>query len=174
MRVTSELLFTTTSRNPGSWWVKPKAVRVRAHAARPLGRDLADGRFRRPFFVEEILGPVAAHLALEQRQPCGIRLHTGDGDLVRPPPALEPVAIYFVLHGQLEGNILAPLVYRRTVHVNPLITLLAILFLAEFMGIAGAVLAVPVAAAAQIVMREALALRRIGGGQGGPGVPLGQ
>ena len=23
MRVTAELLFTTTSRNPGSWWVKP-------------------------------------------------------------------------------------------------------------------------------------------------------
>ncbi len=69
-------------------------------------------------------------------------------------------ALYFVLYGQLEGNILAPLVYRRTVHVNPLVTLLAILFLAELMGIAGAILAVPIAAAAQIVMREVMALRR--------------
>jgi putative heme transporter len=57
--------------------------------------------------------------------------------------------------------------------VNPLVTLLAILFLAEFMGIAGAVMAVPVAAAAQIVMREVLVLRRTGGGHGTPGVPLG-
>lgn len=44
--------------------------------------------------------------------------------------------------------------------MNPLVTLLAILFLAEFMGIAGAVIAVPIAAAAQIVARELLTLRR--------------
>jgi len=69
-------------------------------------------------------------------------------------------AIYFVLYGQLEGNVLGPLVYRRTAHVNPLLTILSILFLAEFMGIAGAVIAVPIAAAAQIVARELLAMRR--------------
>lgn len=69
-------------------------------------------------------------------------------------------AVYFVLYGQLEGNILGPLVYRRTAHVNPLVTLLAILFLAEFMGIAGAVIAVPIAAVGQIVVRELLLLRR--------------
>ena len=82
-------------------------------------------------------------------------------------------AIYFILYGQLEGNVLAPLIYRRTVDVNPLVTLLAILFLAEFMGIAGAVLAVPVAAAAQILVREVLALRRVDGGNAGPVVPPG-
>ncbi len=70
------------------------------------------------------------------------------------------VAIYFLLYGQLEGNVLGPLVFRRTVHVNPLITLLAILFLAEFMGVLGAVIAVPAAAAAQIVARELLGMRR--------------
>jgi predicted PurR-regulated permease PerM len=74
-------------------------------------------------------------------------------------------AIYFVLYGQLEGNILAPLIYRRTVDVNPLVTLVAILFMAELMGIAGAILAVPIAAATQIVIREVLATRR----EGSPG-----
>jgi putative heme transporter len=69
-------------------------------------------------------------------------------------------AIYFVVYGQLEGNILAPFVYRRTAHVNPLVTLLAILFLVEFMGVMGAVVAVPVAAAAQIVVAEIVAIRR--------------
>ena len=82
-------------------------------------------------------------------------------------------AIYFVLYGQLEGNVLAPLIYRRTVDVNPLVTLLAILFMAEFIGIAGAILAVPVAAAGQIVMRELLAFRRSRGAHGGPSVPPG-
>jgi len=69
-------------------------------------------------------------------------------------------AIYFVVYGQLEGNALAPFVYRRTAHVNPLVTLLAILFLVEFMGVAGAIVAVPVAAAAQVFIAEIVTVRR--------------
>lgn len=69
-------------------------------------------------------------------------------------------AVYFVIYGQLEGNVLAPFVYRRTAHVNQLVTLLAILFLVELMGTVGAVVAVPLAAAAQIVFTELLAMRR--------------
>jgi len=41
-----------------------------------------------------------------------------------------------------------------------LITLLSVLFLAELLGIVGAVLAVPAVAVAQIVVREFLQLRR--------------
>jgi putative heme transporter len=70
------------------------------------------------------------------------------------------VMLYFVLYGQLEGNVLAPLVFRRTVHVNPLIVLLAVLFCAELAGVVGAVVAVPVAAAAQIITREVLSFRK--------------
>lgn len=70
------------------------------------------------------------------------------------------VLAYFVLYGQLEGNVLAPLVFRRTVHVNPLIVLLAVLFCAELAGVVGAVVAVPVAAAAQIITREVLLFRQ--------------
>ena len=68
--------------------------------------------------------------------------------------------IYFILYGQIEGNVIAPLVFRRTSHVNPLVTLLAIMFLAELAGIFGALIAVPVAAALQIVVRELFAVRR--------------
>lgn len=67
---------------------------------------------------------------------------------------------YFLLYGQLEGNVLGPFVFRRTVHLDPLVTLLGILFLAELLGIAGAVVAVPAVALAQIVVRELLAARR--------------
>lgn len=70
------------------------------------------------------------------------------------------VFIYFILYGQLEGNILGPLVFRRTVHVNPLLTLFAVVFCAELAGIVGAVLAVPLMAAAQIIVRELLLIRR--------------
>ncbi len=67
---------------------------------------------------------------------------------------------YFLLYGQLEGNVLGPFVVRRTVHLNPLVTLLAVLFLAELLGVAGAVVAVPAVAVAQIFVRELLAARR--------------
>ncbi|RKH10204.1 AI-2E family transporter [Corallococcus sp. CA053C] len=70
------------------------------------------------------------------------------------------VFIYFLLYGQLEGNVMAPLVFKRTVHVNPLITLLAVLFCVELAGIVGAVVAVPVAAALQIIVREVLLFRQ--------------
>jgi putative heme transporter len=68
--------------------------------------------------------------------------------------------IYFILYGQLEGNVLSPLIFRRTVHINPLVTTLAILFMAELMGLPGAIIAVPAAATAQIVVREIVSLRK--------------
>jgi predicted PurR-regulated permease PerM len=69
-------------------------------------------------------------------------------------------AIYFIVYGILEGNVLSPLIFRRTVHVNPLIVTLSILFLGEIAGIMGAIIAVPVVATLQIVLREVLRLRR--------------
>ena len=69
-------------------------------------------------------------------------------------------AIYFIVYGVLEGNVLSPLVFRRTVHVNPLVVTLSILFLGEIAGIMGAIIAVPVVATLQIVLRELLRMRR--------------
>ena len=60
----------------------------------------------------------------------------------------------------LEGNVLAPLIFRRTVNVNPLVVTLSILFLGEIAGIMGAIIAVPVVATLQIVLREVLRIRR--------------
>jgi putative heme transporter len=68
--------------------------------------------------------------------------------------------IYFVSYGFVEGNLLGPLVFRRTVHVNPLVTTLSILVLGEIGGVVGAIVAVPVVATLQIVLREILAIRR--------------
>jgi predicted PurR-regulated permease PerM len=68
--------------------------------------------------------------------------------------------IYFIAYGQLEGNLLSPLIFKRTVHVNPLITTLSILVMAEIAGVIGAIVAVPVVATLQIVLREVLRIRR--------------
>jgi predicted PurR-regulated permease PerM len=69
-------------------------------------------------------------------------------------------AIYFIAYGQLEGQILGPMVLRRTAHMNPLLTLLSVLFFVEVAGVTGAVLAVPLVATLQIILRELLAIRR--------------
>jgi len=68
--------------------------------------------------------------------------------------------IYFIVYGLLEGNVLAPLIFRRTVNVNPLVVTMSILFLGEIAGIMGAIIAVPVVATLQIVLREVLRIRR--------------
>jgi len=69
-------------------------------------------------------------------------------------------AVYFIVYGIIEGNVLGPLIFRRTVHVNPLVVTLSILFLGEIAGIMGAIIAVPVVATLQIVLRELLRMRR--------------
>src|SRR5438094_3036667 len=68
--------------------------------------------------------------------------------------------IYFIVYGQLEVSLFSPLIFRNTMYVTTIITTLAILFMAEFMGLPGAIIAVPAAATAQIVIREILSLRK--------------
>ncbi len=74
-------------------------------------------------------------------------------------PAVACV-IYFIGYGQVEGNVLGPLVFRRALHINPLIIMLAILFLGEMSGVIGAFLAIPLVATTQIVITEILNARR--------------
>ncbi len=67
---------------------------------------------------------------------------------------------YFIAYQQFENNVVSPLVYRRTVDLNPLVILIAALFMTELGGIPGALVAVPLAASAQIVLREILRARQ--------------
>jgi putative heme transporter len=70
------------------------------------------------------------------------------------------VAVWYIFYGQIEGNVLAPVVFRRTVDVNPLIVLISLVIFGELAGIVGAIAAVPLAAMGQILVRELLLLRR--------------
>lgn len=67
--------------------------------------------------------------------------------------------VYVVIYQQIENHLLEPLVFWRTVRLNPLMTVLAVLFLGELGGLAGAVLAVPALAVMKIVGGELLAIR---------------
>jgi predicted PurR-regulated permease PerM len=87
-------------------------------------------------------------------------------------------AIWAVIYQQLENNLIQPQVQRRTVQVQPIVVLVAVLFGSTLLGILGAIVAIPIAASIQILLREWWAWRQevrmaaIAGGDAPPG-PLG-
>jgi len=69
-------------------------------------------------------------------------------------PAGIIAIIFFVLYQQLENHLLQPLIFSRTVKLNPLTVLVAILIAVELAGLLGALLAIPVAGMIQIIARD--------------------
>lgn len=68
------------------------------------------------------------------------------------PDKLLWVIIASVVIQQLENNLLVPRVMRRAVGVNPFVTLLAIFAFSSLFGIAGALMAIPIAAILQLLL----------------------
>ena len=64
------------------------------------------------------------------------------------------VLVFFVLYQQLENHLLQPLIFARTVKLNPLTVIVAIVFGVELLGVLGALLAIPVAGMIQVVLRD--------------------
>jgi predicted PurR-regulated permease PerM len=75
-------------------------------------------------------------------------------------PAGIAVVIFFVIYQQLENHLLQPVIFARTVKLNPLAVLVAILLATELAGILGALLAIPVAGIVQVVLRDVWDHRR--------------
>lgn len=63
-------------------------------------------------------------------------------------------AIWAVVYQQIENNLIQPQIQRRAVAVEPIVVLVSVLCGATLAGVLGAVLAIPVAASIQIVIRE--------------------
>ncbi len=62
--------------------------------------------------------------------------------------------IYAIIYQQVENNVIQPRIQARAVQLDPLIVIVSVLFGSALMGILGALLAIPVAAALQITYRE--------------------
>jgi len=77
-------------------------------------------------------------------------------------PAGIIVVIFFILYQQVENHLLQPIVYGRTVQLSPLVVLTAVLIGAELAGILGALGAIPVAGALQVIIVDWLRYRRNG------------
>ena len=63
-------------------------------------------------------------------------------------------AVWAIVYQQIENNLIQPQVQKRTVNVNGFIVLVSVLFGATLLGVLGALVAIPIAASIQIVIRE--------------------
>ncbi len=72
-------------------------------------------------------------------------------------PAGIIVVVFFIVYQQLENHFLQPVIYGRTVQLSPLAVLISVLVGAELAGILGALAAIPVAGALQVIVRDQLA-----------------
>ena len=68
--------------------------------------------------------------------------------------------IFVIVYQQLENHFLQPVIYGRTVQLSALAVLVSVLVGAELAGILGALAAIPVAGALQVLIRDQLAYRR--------------
>ncbi|GAA2206109.1 AI-2E family transporter [Nonomuraea monospora] len=69
-------------------------------------------------------------------------------------PAGIACAVFFVAYQQVENYLIYPRVMKHSVNVTPAVTVIAALFGGALLGIVGALLAIPVAAAISLIIRE--------------------
>src|SRR4029077_14274916 len=74
-------------------------------------------------------------------------------------PARVIVPVFFIVYQQLENHFLQPVIYGRTVQLSPLAVLISVLVGAELAGIIGALAAIPVAGAIQVIVKDQLSAR---------------
>jgi predicted PurR-regulated permease PerM len=75
-------------------------------------------------------------------------------------PAGIIVVVFFVVYQQVENHFLQPVVYSRTVQLSPLAILISVLIGAELAGVLGALAAIPVAGALQVLILEWIQWRK--------------
>lgn len=77
------------------------------------------------------------------------------------PTATIIWTIWAIGYQQIENNLIQPQIQKRTVNVHPFITIVAVLCGATLLGVMGAIVAIPIAASIQILVREYVDLRTL-------------
>src|SRR4051795_3476231 len=70
------------------------------------------------------------------------------------PTATIVWVVFIVVYQRVENSLIQPVVYGHALKVNPIVTILAVLVGASLLGILGALLAIPIAAGIQILLRD--------------------
>ena len=69
--------------------------------------------------------------------------------------------VWAIAYQQVENNLIQPQIQKRTVNVQPLITIFAVLCGGTLLGVVGAIAAIPIAASIQILLREYVDMRTL-------------
>ena len=70
------------------------------------------------------------------------------------------VAVFYLIYQQVENYLLYPRIMKRSVDVSPAVTIVAVLIGGALLGVPGALLAIPTAAAIQLILVEVLVPRQ--------------
>jgi predicted PurR-regulated permease PerM len=70
------------------------------------------------------------------------------------PTATIVWVAFIIVWQRFEDYVVQPLVYGKTLKVNPIVTIVSVLAGASLLGVLGALLAIPIAAAIQITLRD--------------------
>jgi predicted PurR-regulated permease PerM len=70
------------------------------------------------------------------------------------------IGVYYAAYQQFENYVLYPRVMKRSVDVSPAVTVVAVLIGGSLLGVLGALLAIPIAAAVQLVLQEVVIPRQ--------------
>jgi predicted PurR-regulated permease PerM len=76
------------------------------------------------------------------------------------PIAVIIWTIWSIAYQQVENSVIQPQIQRRTVNVQPFVTVVSVLFGAALLGVPGALVAIPAAASIQIALKEWWEYRR--------------
>jgi predicted PurR-regulated permease PerM len=69
-------------------------------------------------------------------------------------------AVWSIVYQQVENSVIQPQIQRRTIQVHPFVVMVSVLCGATLIGVLGALVAIPVAASIQILLREYWGLHR--------------
>jgi predicted PurR-regulated permease PerM len=70
------------------------------------------------------------------------------------PTATILWVVFIIVWQRFEDYVVQPMVYGRSLRVNPIVTIVSVLAGAALLGVLGALLAIPIAAAIQIVLKD--------------------
>jgi predicted PurR-regulated permease PerM len=68
--------------------------------------------------------------------------------------------VYYLVYQQVENYVLYPRIMKRSVDVSPAATVVAVLIGGSLLGVLGALLAIPIAAAVQLVLQQVVTPRQ--------------
>lgn len=80
--------------------------------------------------------------------------------LLDGPETALPVAIYYLIYMQVEAYVISPQIMNRAVKVPGVVVVLSALIGGTLLGILGALVAIPVAAAIQLILKEVVIPRQ--------------